>query len=67
MAPSQARSARKAELEGCVTPGNYPRVVRQMVKIADMLSIPDDVPLLPRLHALAAPNVQSIHKIGPDQ
>jgi hypothetical protein len=55
------RSARKAELNGCVTPGTYARTVSRMVKLADVFGMPDDVPLVPRLQALAAPNVQTIN------
>jgi hypothetical protein len=58
------RSARKAELDGCVVPGTYARTVRQMVKLADIFGLPDDTPLLPRLQALAAPNVRSINQRG---
>jgi hypothetical protein len=55
------RSARKGELIGAVTPRTYASAVNRMVKIADLLGLPDDVVLLPRLRALADPNVQSIH------
>lgn len=59
------RSSRKAELKGAVTPGTYARAVRQVVKVADALRIPDDVVLLPRLQSLAAPNVRSLRTREP--
>lgn len=54
------RCARKGELARAVTPGTYARTVSKMVKLADVFGLPDDVLLVPRLQALASPNVQSI-------